>query len=1022
MNLRNPLHALNSLQRLLVAVLLGVSLHAENWQAFTTRAPAARVGHGFELRLDGVPVAGAVSALGLHSLWVVGDGQSSGALSAHLSIAIDQDATAGAWSLVDTTTGDVAALPLVYYNPVVNPGGNPDGGFGARDFVEESTFVAPAGVPPRRYFLVPEGRVGHPFSLCQPGGVAYPLTVRADVPLGYYDSSAAGYLTAFEASATLDPTKPFWIVDMLTYERTENGATDLTSANWVYDPSSIPMVGVTVIIEGRELGHRFKVYSRAGDGPVISASAVAGLAADAGWNGYTYDHSWNVMDLPTGTAALTFSVGVGMEFWITRDADGISTAPWIAETFSGGPMLWSALGAFPDPPQRAMPLEPVTFRIQAGRWGHDFSVRMSDGYRSRFSVTHTPMDMNDTESWGSYEMGAISSWDDQGLYNPLAVLTFTSSIDPARTWWLRDDSTGESFNLGQTDVLDGWVPLHEAPPLNYNIGIQLPAWRVGSPFKLMDEQFGEVGFSDPSTERSLNTDTFSGLDGMADFTLQSFTLSFTHPQAYSTSALALQDVTDASNPVAWQVTRGSNDLRWLLQPTQPLTFAISSSRWDHELILRQPNGDAYPVQKYSTQSGTWFDPAGNAWQQSYYYFDASADHRSDFPWYVEDLSTSERIGPWPSAEALINWIAVSEPIPYDIALIPGTSTVKFRWTAGPNTSEGGSFVLEQQSPIADNWVELDSVYVATPEMAAADYLHSYEDQCAGFFEGSTVRYRVRYDYGGRRSKFSNPLATQIPTDADLDGIPDANDPDKDDDGIPDALELAWGLDPTDPFDALRDSDGDGTNNRDEILAGTDPFDPFNGQVPTIQIVSGDNQHVYPSHVAPQPVKIRCIAPDGSLMGRLMVQVTAPSDGQVHLTRGQAMHVGLPELEYPIDRMGEMQFWVLAPSGDGTHTITIKCGTSVKTVTLVTDKSLSPGSVTNLHVVHDAETDQKWLAWDLPLTTLPSDTFLEVFVSFDGTTWQRESILPASATESPITKAYPPDTVTYRVDMVKSDLL
>ena len=57
-------------------------------------------------------------------------------------------------------------------------------------------------------------------------------------------------------------------------------------------------------------------------------------------------------------------------------------------------------------------------------------------------------------------------------------------------------------------------------------------------------------------------------------------------------------------------------------------------------------------------------------------------------------------------------------------------------------------------------------------------------------------------------------------DTDGDGILDFYDPDDDNDGIPDSVELAWGLDPLDAADALRDLDYDGSNALQEHQAGT----------------------------------------------------------------------------------------------------------------------------------------------------------------------------------------------------------
>lgn len=55
-------------------------------------------------------------------------------------------------------------------------------------------------------------------------------------------------------------------------------------------------------------------------------------------------------------------------------------------------------------------------------------------------------------------------------------------------------------------------------------------------------------------------------------------------------------------------------------------------------------------------------------------------------------------------------------------------------------------------------------------------------------------------------------------------IIDASKTDSDLDGIPDIWEKEWGLNASDPSDALRDDDGDGFSNVEEFTAGTNPKD------------------------------------------------------------------------------------------------------------------------------------------------------------------------------------------------------
>ena len=78
--------------------------------------------------------------------------------------------------------------------------------------------------------------------------------------------------------------------------------------------------------------------------------------------------------------------------------------------------------------------------------------------------------------------------------------------------------------------------------------------------------------------------------------------------------------------------------------------------------------------------------------------------------------------------------------------------------------------------------------------------------------------------GGDENATNNMVDTDINVerDTDHDGTPDSTDSDDDNDGMPDTWEIAHGLNPLNPNDALADPDADGLSNIEEYRHNTDP--------------------------------------------------------------------------------------------------------------------------------------------------------------------------------------------------------
>ena len=718
-----------------------VLLRAENWQPATIYVTPARVNHSFALGGD---------STGDPASFFESSGFAATRLLATLDL--DQQITLYDWTAGDSLTLDFSA--------------------GATVDARGALWNAGSGLP-RQYFLLPWTLAGHEFALVHPDGTTYPVTKGGSPTV----TAAAG--PAFEASALCTPGQEFWLADLQTYARSPSWETYLVATSWAYDPTLRPLEPVTLYLEGREDGHIFTVHSLAAGGAVSVQSVQAQVGVDVGWVNGAGGSSFEVYP---GSAALSFPVGRGMEFWVTRDTDPqpIESPHWTADNSAVAPQAWPLYGVYPAvPPPPPQPPEPHTFRIHAQRWGHLFTVWQSDGVHFAFGAA------NQVESgWPGqfYTTGTITG---QDVLNPLGILTFTASIDPTRAWWLSDDTMGQTFPIAQTDVLDGWRPLTtDQSAITLHLGYPSPT----GPFQLFAPESspgaGETPLGEPFSlsdyGAGYTTDDFSGLDGMANYAIGTVHLIIPKPEPEGSGPYILYGV-GASVPVYV----GDNDLRLACAVAQPLQLMISTSRWDHELLLRHPDGTAYPVVRHQTQGNVSFDPSGNAWQNSYYYFDASTSRLAVMPWYLEDASTGERLGPFQSEDgAFIDWIALAAPKNLAATEQPD-GTFLLTWKFAETSTEGG-FKFERRESATEPWEELATIS-AFGNLNTTTGIATAPASVAASQPEKTASIRVSYEFGGRRSAPSN---TVVLANADSDG-----------DEIPDWWETANGLNPNNPSDA-----------------------------------------------------------------------------------------------------------------------------------------------------------------------------------------------------------------------------
>ncbi len=432
-------------------------------------------------------------------------------------------------------------------------------------------------------------RFGREFRLFTSDHRAFSVTTGSEE--GYYydwwdgegvmhtDFQGYGYFlgTAYPDEYSMD----FRLLDTTGWEQGALNATDLTQNNWA--PIEVPWFGWPVLIQVSEAnsGYTFTYHT--------SSQTLQGVTPT---QMSVYNSTTSNWETGWWITASALSIE---NFWLTRDVDGASSPPGSVppNLMSGQACLvdWTnAFGTVEPPPRN---IQTITIRVGQGqdRDGHVLAVVHDDGWTNYLYVA----------PWNWYRSNYLTTYDGYGQSADYYYTDFLVEIDLNRSWTLVDFTANE--DLGHTtEVMENYPPYIPPPPPpgeRFTLTLSLPAARLNHNILVREDYANDLAPT-ISTDSAGNAIWSSLSITLLAGTAQEFTVDLPYYTA-STSVLLGASVAVLDQTTGEMLDYGPPGVshldlsQWHLPP-EPFTVFLSVTRWQHELLLCQANGESSPHQ------------------------------------------------------------------------------------------------------------------------------------------------------------------------------------------------------------------------------------------------------------------------------------------------------------------------------------------------------------------------------------------------------------------------------------------